>query len=436
MLNILKSGGRLSLAEGGRLPRSSKCCCENEAGCHCTFICAYGLQATTTSGLAVISDPAPCDTVQGPQTVEAGFQFSPPHVDAYWFDDYSTAAVSATSSSLYGGVFHYARGPAGISGAIPPRNVLCTIGASINIEFICSTVLTDEGYVYQNRAFITTFVQVYTEASQNLLMGSDNQLYRMRKTGVFVLPASCIRAPQQVCPGFEDWTVRLIDTPLAISINGETTSLGDYTSVEESVSGVTTYGDRAKDIGEYIRDSIDATFDLFVRPSCEQTECSCGYSLDGIAMSLKGERFVVGNEPNPVRTSRAQQVWTFTDGANPSITYEVWDEFFLFIQQRIVAELFCSSEEQDSNLPNPQEVPTWYMFATADCFEWEAGIVVATTRETIIGRYDCYEHCEKFLPHGSPRPVVSVSVETPEGYGGGCAPPQNAIVIIDFEACE
>lgn len=283
-----------------------------------------------------------------------------------------------------------------------------------------------------------TYAEVTFQLTANALVGNQYDSYSLEKRGLYRVETACKPSGSLACVPLSDFDILHIVSPWTIEISQDTTSLGPYTQTTETASpGYADAGnDGVRQAVECVAEAISATFQITMRPTCQTFECSCGYSLDGIAMSLKGERFVVGNEPNPVRTSRAQQVWTFTDGANPSITYEVWDEFFLFIQQRIVAELFCSSEEQDSNLPNPQEVPTWYMFATADCFEWEAGIVVATTRETIIGRYDCYEHCEKFLPHGSPRPVVSVSVETPEGYGGGCSPPQNAIVIIDFEACE
>lgn len=402
MLNILKSGGRLSLAEGGRLPASSKCCCENSAGCFCSFICAYQLKATTTSGLSVRSGPAPCDTFSPPQTVDTGFQFSPPHAEDSWLEDGSQAAVSGTSSALWGRVSHYARGGAGVTGSIPPRLVLLTIGASITIDFICETVQTDEGYVSQNRAFVNLFVRVVTEAPLNFFE-RDDQIYTMHKTGVFVLPSSCVEALQKVCPGSQDGTALLIDAPLTISVNSQTTSLGSYSSVEESVSGTTTYGDRAKEIGEYIRDNIDAKFDLSVRPSCPAAECDCTASLAGTTWNFMGEEFQYGTEYDNWSEDGFQR-WYFS--GNGAAYYESYDPSGevdssghgtrLLSRKRV--DIYCDYVNGE---------PTWVVILRALCAGYDPdGVQTHHAEDTWIGQLFCYSACEdEFRSAGAPIPV-------------------------------
>jgi hypothetical protein len=192
--------------------------------------------------------------------------------------------------------------------------------------------------------------------------------------------------------------------------------------------------DTAASIGESIRDALAATLSITSRASCQTVDCSCGQGLGGVLLRLNGETFTVGNEPNPTRGSE-QQVWDYTDStSNPVIEYTVWDAFFLEEQYYIRAEIFCDSEQQADGNVGPPDKDAWYLIAYNDCYEWEDGVIVATTRNTYVGEYQCYEHCDKFLPSGTPLQMYLVSSVTTPGLDS-CSPPAANPIIIDLVDC-
>lgn len=448
MLSLLQSSGKIFLADGGRLPRSENCCCE-ELCTDCLSQCQYQIRVSGAS-LFVTSPAYECGTAfGGTSSAESDFSFGdtiPEDIGGTINDDLTKSEVNASflfpggPEILLANVSHsYSKYDLSLesTGCVPDvdfaGNLRLSVSAGISTVIRCQSGRPDSAF-YASVALSITVV-ITDSVSSGACELPCTGAYAIALGHEEPLDVTCNSPAGMACvPQLDSLKRPVINTPITYTANSGSSGLGPWsiTVVPESSCG--TYGEMARDIGEAIKDSLSATFTIVSRPSCITSECSCSQGLSGIAISLLGERFVVGNEPNPSRGS-GQQVWTFTDGTNPSITYEVFDEFFVFIKTRIVVELFCSSSQEHPSLPNPQSIPTWYMIAYADCFVWNSGILVATTRETSIGKYDCYEHCDKFLPHGAPWPVISVSVETPEEYGGGCTPPPQPSLIIDYEPC-
>jgi hypothetical protein len=253
--------------------------------------------------------------------------------------------------------------------------------------------------------------------------------------GVFALPATCVVSPERECVTSGQEFLR-ITTPVEITLSGDgTSSLGNLTLQDDvGGDGVPPEFPYARDAVDAILDATSYTFRITSRPSCKTVDCSCSGGLDGVVMSLFGESFTIPDDPEPIRGFDRQR-WEFYDyGTNPTIVYEVFDEFFLETQVRVQASLFCSSTEQNSNIP-VGDTPTWYVIVYADCNTWEDGVIVEQTRDTWIGAYDCYEHCGRFLPSGSPYPFIRVSRETTPTLGS-CDPPATPSVILSLGGCE
>lgn len=147
--------------------------------------------------------------------------------------------------------------------------------------------------------------------------------------------------------------------------------------------------------------------------------CECGSSLAGFRVSLFGQWFTVGDEPDPDR-GFGQQVWNYTDStSNPVIEWTQWGEFFLETYYYVRVELFCAVGPV-SGLGTSGEA-AWYVFSTSDCYEWDEGAIVATTRNTYLTLHGCNELCGKFLPGRLPISSAFVSSVTTPGLGG-CSP--------------
>jgi hypothetical protein len=190
----------------------------------------------------------------------------------------------------------------------------------------------------------------------------------------------------------------------------------------------------AKDAVDAILDATSYTFRITSRPSCEITDCNCGQSLANISLSLYSETFLVENEPNPDRGG-GDAVWNYTDSANnPVIEYTLWNPGFLEEKYKVRAEIFCSSEQQADGNVGPFGKDAWYAVVYIDCFSWENGSVSAQTRDTYVGAYECYEHCGRFMPFGSPSLMYLVSRVTTPGLAS-CDPPPAVAIVVGQQGC-
>jgi hypothetical protein len=348
----------------------------------------------------------------------------------------STSSVGGRFGTGIGNVSHGAIGEIPVASLPSP---LCLEGqttvyyytsASINFAPLCYTSFLTQPYFMRVDASVIVRLESFVSRS---CIG----IWRWDATGTFPLESTCISDPKRHCdPSYTD-PFRFLDLPLEVTADGETTSLGDYDSESTDPHSYMPLRDTAASIGESIRDALTATLSITSRASCQTVDCSCGQGLGGVSLRLNGETFTVGNEPNPSRGSE-QQAWYYTDSlSSPYIDYTVYDNNFLEIPYFVRAEIFCDSEQQAGGNVGPFEKDAWYCIVTSICTEYEDGnsnVIVAQTINTYVGEYQCYEHCEKFLPSGTPLQMYLVSSVTAPGLDS-CSPLAATPIIIDLVDC-
>jgi hypothetical protein len=435
-----KNGGPLFLqpAPGspiGLFAADQNCCCPPPPPerCWCGSTCSYFIELVEPSEIAVRTPTIDC----------AG----------------GINTVSVRKDSLLQDIVPIQQGDTG-DFSFPPSYSLATatntgiLGVSVVDEIAGFPTFLDPSLYYfqllasrQARVFVSCVNEVGQPKYYATISLSVSVYYRFESlgftplgqwgrfySGTFEIPATCVVAPERECFA-SDQDFLQITTPLEITLSGDgTCSLGTLTMSEGGAYGLPPEFPYAKDAVDAILDATSYTFRITSLPSCEITDCNCGQSLTGVSLRLNGETFTVGNEPNPDRGFE-QQVWSYTDSAsNPVIEYKVWDAFFLEEQYYIRAEIFCDSEQQAGGNVGPFERDAWYVIAYNDCFEWENGVVVAQTRNTYVGAYECYEHCGKFLPSGTPLQMYLVSSVTTPGLAS-CDPPPSVAIVVGHEGC-
>jgi hypothetical protein len=275
--------------------------------------------------------------------------------------------------------------------------------------------------------------------------GRDSAIkrYYSSKQVTVPLPSFCLyseRRDQKTCL---DQTIvpqdglRLLESPVEISVSGATaTILGDEHELV-GFGGWSGDGEISPLVESAIAD-FSAEFRVTSRPSCQATDCSCGQSLAGISVRFYGETFTVGNEPEPLRGPglyAGQYRWEYTDStSSPVVEYYLWDDLFENITKYVRAEIFCSSDQQADGNVGPVDRDAWYLIVYSHCYEWDGGNQVSQTIDTYVGAYECYEHCGKFLPFGTPNLMYLVSSVTAPGLNA-CDPLPSTSVVIDFAGC-
>jgi hypothetical protein len=433
------------LLVGGQVAGSQTCCCENPPppACYCPDSCSYFFEVTSPTAVAVKSRAVDCLGFGGGTSIKFANEWLFPGIS--YLPGWTTCA-------------RYTQ---------PFYNSMASDGSGVSVSFAGVFCNPDNEYDYievSGRALIffacydgsggftgTPAVSVYWRVrAERRLVPIGGYYYlthsiAFAQAGGMVYPSTfCQYNDKRSCGppagismppnGF-----KYINTPLtlelsrsSVSVNGSTQSLDP-----EDFQSFANYGYDASSISAFvseIADAFTATFRITSRPSCKPTGCACGQSLAGISLQLYGQTFIVGNEPDPDRTL-GNEVWNYTDSTmSPVIEYTVWDAFFLEEQYKVVAEVFCESEPQADGNVGPAGEDAWYLIIYSDCFEWEGGVVVSQTRDTYVGVYDCYEHCDKFLPSGTPPEMYLVSSVTTPGLDS-CSPMAATPIVIDFVEC-
>lgn len=433
------------LMVGGLIGGSDKCCCENPPppDCYCPDHCSYYVEILSPEIVSVKSPTLSCpiyysnlsNEVSQPEWLFAGIEYLP----GWSVCGYPYAQPSVRGVAL-----------AGVQAEVSFNAYFCNPNVSFDyVEVSGSAQITLACYEYGGAFSGTPQIDVSYIINARRYVTPPGYFYGIHHSHAFITSGATV-FPQTYCqyndkrscgaPAYVSMPpngFKYIETPFDVLIERDSATLnGEETALRKNQAALDAFGS-AEQLGEFIEaisGVFSATFRITSRPSCATTDCSCSASLAGTTMSFNGETFTIGNEPNPTR-GVTTQTWLFTDGATPSITYEVYDATFTQIQVRIIAELFCSSDEEDPNIPTGGQ-PTWWLIAYSDCFTWENGVVTEATRDTWLGPYACYEHCGEFLPFGSPYPYLRIDSETATPSVGPCDPPYAPSVVLDWSACE
>jgi hypothetical protein len=253
------------------------------------------------------------------------------------------------------------------------------------------------------------------------------------KQATLKLQTACESRASATCSDSDQQKTYRFATPITFTVSNESAGL---TSWDPVLTFDNSVGDQSRvtPCFDQLIDNFAATFRITSRPSCKTTDCSCGQSLANISLSLYSETFLVENEPNPDRGG-GDAVWSYTDSANnPVIEYTLWNPGFLEEKYKVRAEIFCSSEQQADGNVGPVGRDAWYAVVYIDCFSWENGSVSAQTRDTYVGAYECYEHCGRFMPFGSPSLMYLVSRVTTPGLAS-CDPLPAVAIVVGHEGC-
>jgi hypothetical protein len=448
-----KEGGPLFLqpapgSESGLVAIDGDCCCPPPPPPRCwdcLDMCAYFIEVTTPGELAVKSPPYPCSGASAQGSVIVPYMLLdawPPETDpgdsspTSWFNNSSAAAENFRPYQwLIASVVHSLNG----GGIWPTDTGTCGTFATSNFTseaIINCVVKCTPGAASPFTVELSAHVYVFLDNSFQLNNGGSpycNGWWRWKASVSFPLTSTCQTAPARQCVSTGD-EFQVLDTPVSVTADGTTTSIGAYTA-----NASTSYGDyasTAQSIGEALRDALTATFRITSRSSCASSPCGCGQSLAGIQLQFFGELFTVGNEPDDIRGADSRR-WVYTDSAtSPNITYEVFNESFTETYYFASATISCSPSEDPETVPDK-----WLLTVSATCFTWDddgngGREIVEQTTKTWVGEYECTEHCEVSLPYGVPLQLVLVSTVTPPGLGacdpGSSGPP----VEIQFAPCE
>jgi hypothetical protein len=443
-----KNGGPLLLQpvpnyEYGLVAANQQCCCPPPPPppplrCFCLAWCSYFIEVLAPEDVSAKSPPLKCDNVPVSSLVLDNASFLYPDLVP------GTPLIGGHQVGAFNGPSFFNADLSGYAYTVVRSDIsglACGNNPEITEEVVCYCLITcrtlDDGTqsyrVNLDGYVISTVVGV---------VGPDDcyASWRWAFASEHELTSSCVSAPKKWCgPAYD--LLSILDTPLDITVTGTGSSLGSFNVVDDvyEESPENDSFPLAKSVGEAIRDAFSYTFRITSRQSCVSDSCNCGQSLTGVALSLYGEKFTVGNEPDPDRNSvSGEQVWSYTDStSNPVIDYTVWDPDQLFLEEKykVRAELFCSSEQQADGNVGPVDQDAWYVIVYSDCFEWDGGSVVSQTRNTYVGAYECYKHCEKFLPFGTPSLMYLVSSVTTPGLDS-CSPLPSTSIVISFEDCE
>jgi len=442
-MGLVRSGGTLLIKNGG-LSETTACCCEDPPlPCFCPDLCSYLVELVTPEIAAYKTKPIACGIPSFDESALYGVanQWVFPGAD---FGEFVPCTAMTNAS-----------------GPVAPVEVLAyssfATGPGVIVNF--DIRLCDPSDVAKQNAFVSVTASVvigcdallqklYVEVQAAAIVGDytpwglvwDPNASNLRSYayGYFIPAFTCAAPGNRQCYGEPNpwYAVGFLDAPLDITVGLSSVSLGDY-----ELYGVNSYGPspgRFQDIFDSVLASTSLTFRITSRPSCKTVECQCipfgqypGF-LEGMTMTMGGQTFTIFDEPDPNRTDGVD-IFEWSDLATPTITWTRWDAYFLEEQWRIRAEVFCSSDSQPGFSGN--NTPTWFIQIESECFEWQAGTMTGYTKQTYIGKYDCYEICGTFKPDGSPSGLVLVDTDYLTGLTI-CDPPAPPDVPLESPPCQ
>ena len=450
-MQIRFKGGR-PLLVGGQVAGSQTCCCENPTppACYCPDFCSYFAEVLSPSRLAVKSPVVVCDPPQnfGATVDHPDYEFADVLFAPGW--TYFETDQFSLGYALNFQAFAFFQAGVGYNTTHLLRGE-CSSDIQINLYATAKVYCGQNPLLPPSEAFSNVpILQATYGLYFNLFNRNASECLQacrafLRYDKFIPLAAECAYNSDRVCSstfgaGSPRSGYRHIQTPLDISINLDGVTVGGaFFANDEAVSYSCV--DPDPEFVDFVNRTVDehaATFRITSRPSCKINDCSCGQSLAGISLQLYGETFTVGNEPQPLRGPglyAGQYQWEYTDStSSPVVDYYQWDDLFENITKYVRAEIFCSSEQQGGGNVGPPDKDAWYLIIYSHCYEWDGVNQVSQTTDTYVGVYECYEHCDKFLPSGTPPEMYLVSSVTTPGLDS-CSPLAATPIVIDFVEC-
>jgi hypothetical protein len=233
----------------------------------------------------------------------------------------------------------------------------------------------------------------------------------------------------------------LIDTPLEISADKDGTSLGDFQVASESWSPTPEYGDRAKEIGQALRDDLSATFRITSRDNCEPpVACDCNIDIYGLWIGITTHP--TSNDPgDAIADVRIGEYYSYEDGGYRLISAALLDTGWSILRWT------KDDDGRDFNMYRVDLECTpsgWTVLIRTRCIRYDdPGFIIADTTDSWMGVMRCSEACESWdmdsngnlhtRDAGDPIPlgnIEDVEYLGRESVVGECEPQDNPRVYI------
>ena len=451
-----KSDGPLFLqpapgSESGLVAIDGDCCCPPPPPPRCwdcLDVCAYFIEVTAPGELAVKSPPYPCSGASTQGSVIVPYMLLdafPPETDpgdssptsglnnssatAENYKPYQWLLASAGHNLSGGGIWPTDTGSCGTF-ATSDFTSVATINCVVKCTPGASSPFTVE---------LSAHVYVTLDNSFQLNNGGSPYCrgwWKWDASVSFPLTSTCQTAPARQCVSTGD-EFQVLNTPVSVTADGTTTSLGAYTANASASYG--DYASTAQSIGEALRDALAATFRITSRPNCEpEVYCDCAAITNGLTITVQklGQWYFVWNEEEQTKTySDLANFYSFTyspqgPGNEARVVVQQWNLSVTEMYFQWTIDIFC--EAIPSGIPSPYR---WYGSQLVECLEYASGSVVKRTQKTLLGHFNCEaDPCGTngrslgdLYPAGAWRDVETFGTVTPDGYEA-CALP----LPIDF----
>lgn len=289
MTNITwKNGGPLFLQPSpggggaGQFAADQNCCCPPPPPPRCwdcPSLCSYGFELTSQDGLQVASWLEVCGSGFAPfaySQAEYSFKHLFPPETVFSSESRSTLYIGPGYQRV-AGVSHSSWGTILVDS--PPayctRNFFPTpdsirvpffSGAEILFELMCAEGRSPTPYTL--RVSVQASVFIGQELNSISCAPFCQGKWTWDSAGTFDLNSTCSSAPQKHCDvGYTD-EFRFLDTPVEVTADKDTTTLGNYTSTFTNTCAGGDLSALALSIGESIRDELTATLNITSRESC------------------------------------------------------------------------------------------------------------------------------------------------------------------------
>jgi len=275
-LSLLLNNGKLALAGSGKLPQSSSCCCDTP--CFCPDLCRYRICVVEPSEIAVCSQYVGCGSGNpGNSSVPLiGLLYPCLHpltLDGWAEEGFCNALCYAGDDCDPNDPFYVE--PLSGSKSFADRQEASV--THIQVFYKCPGCVVDYSTTTTLSLVCTAggwFADVEFRATY-----LDATLF-IKRTGSISLPSACesCRGDSGNC-NTPPANCRVLQTPFTITANGQTTSLGEYTYIDEFE--VTNFDENDPCDRELVYLAIrghvlgaSATFRIEARDAC--AECCCG----------------------------------------------------------------------------------------------------------------------------------------------------------------
>lgn len=421
-----RNGGPLMLP-GNVVGGSEKCCCDNPPPPYCRKCldrCSYGVAVVSPESLST-NVFFGCGNWTGEMSVVVPFMFEELLPPGYINNPFATDPNVSRSfiSDIGAQVYHkrkvYTSGIA-CNDNILPQSILW-LDAGIVADILCDP-FSETPFSLQIRSFASVSILGAFGAGEFGCRG----VWSWSGEAVFPLASYKSREPRRTCDDYQ-YCIILLQTPIEITADGETTSLGPYSS-----TNTYTHPDPAfmngyvEGIGEALRAALTATFRITSRPSCKPVACNCATSLTGLKVMFEGKEFVMGTEATVSESGAYLETWTHDAPGTFRYRKNDLSNNETYVEKEV--EVYC----QTDNAVSPP-VDRWYAAFINWCKD-EANYATTYNEDYFIGYFECEpaSDCEPFsaetsIPLGSP-----IDVERVDGWpqGSGCTVPGPATITL------